>query len=166
MINIENLTIQFGDYKAVNDLSLKIPQGELFGFLGPNGAGKTTTIKGLVGSYKPTSGSINVNNYPIPSQLEKAKQYFGYVPDMDSHIPEFSGRQNLSFYAKLYGIKKQAIDQVLDQLELSEAADLKVRNYSRGMKKKLMIARETMHKPKVIYFDEPTANLMHTPPRL
>lgn len=159
MIELDNLQIRYGNFCAVNGLSLIIEQGELFGFLGPNGAGKTTTIKALTGNVTPSGGEIRVNNFRLPRELHQVKSIFGYVPDIDNHILEFTGRENLQLFARLYGVEQSETDRVLNMLELDKAANVPVRAYSKGMKKKLMIAREILHRPRVIYCDEPTANL-------
>lgn len=158
-IEIDNLVVRFGRFTAVNDLSLTVNEGELFGFLGPNGAGKTTTIKVLIGSQRPTSGTIRVAGFQIPTEFDQVKQQFGYVPDTENHIEEFTGRENLELFARLYDMPLSTVDESLARLELSEAADVVVSAYSKGMRRKLLIAREIMHRPKILYFDEPTANL-------
>ena len=158
-IEIDNLVVRFGRFTAVNELSLTVNEGELFGFLGPNGAGKTTTIRVLIGSQRPTSGKIRVAGFQIPAEFDRVKQQFGYVPDTENHIEEFTGRENLELFARLYDMPLSTVDESLAQLELSEAADVIVSAYSKGMRRKLLIAREIMHRPKILYFDEPTANL-------
>lgn len=159
MLSIQNLSITFDKFKALDNLSLSIHQGELFGFLGPNGAGKTTTIRALNGALKPTSGSIEVLGYDMPKGFEQVKPLVGYVPDTENHYEDMTGYENLALYARLYGVKTNEIDRWLAVLQLSEAAHVKVRSYSKGMKKKLLIARELLHHPKLVFFDEPTANL-------
>ena len=158
-IEIDNLVVRFGRFTAVNELSLTVKKGELFGFLGPNGAGKTTTIRVLIGSQRPTSGNIRVAGFQIPAEFDRVKQQFGYVPDTENHIEEFTGRENLELFARLYDMPLSTVDEALARLELSEAADVIVSAYSKGMRRKLLIAREIMHRPKILYFDEPTANL-------
>jgi len=159
MISIENLVIQFGAFIAVNQLNLTVKQGELFGFLGPNGAGKTTTIRVLNGALKPSAGKVLISGFDITKHLHAIKEIVGYVPDTENHYDDFTGRENLNLYAKLYGVPLKQVDEWLDRLQLTEAADVKVRGYSKGMKKKLLIARELLHQPKLVFFDEPTANL-------
>lgn len=159
MIAIENLVIQFGDFTAVNQLNLNVKQGELFGFLGPNGAGKTTTIRVLNGALKPSAGKVFISGFDITRHLHAIKEIVGYVPDTENHYDDFTGRENLNLYAKLYGVPLKQVDTWLARLQLTEAADVKVRGYSKGMKKKLLIARELLHQPKLVFFDEPTANL-------
>ncbi|MGZ0166010.1 MAG: ABC transporter ATP-binding protein [Planctomycetales bacterium] len=158
-IEIDNLVVRFGRFTAVNELSLTVNEGELFGFLGPNGAGKTTTIRVLIGSQRPSSGNIRVAGFQIPGEFDSVKQQFGYVPDTENHIEEFTGRENLELFSRLYDMPLSTVDESLAQLELSEAADVVVSAYSKGMRRKLLIAREIMHRPKILYFDEPTANL-------
>lgn len=159
MIEIDNLSIKFGDFSAVDHLSLTVQQGELFGFLGPNGAGKTTTIRALNGALRPTSGSIEVLGHAMPKGFEQVKPMMGYVPDTENHYEDMTGYENLALYAHLYGVESNEIDRWLSVLQLTEAAHVKVRSYSKGMKKKLLIARELLHAPKLVFFDEPTANL-------
>lgn len=163
MIKIENLSIQYGAFKAVDGLSFSVNKGELFGFLGPNGAGKTTTIKCLTGAINPTRGLVEIAGYVLPKHFQQVKPLVAYVPDTENHYDDFSGRENLHLYADLYGVPHSQADVWLDRLQLTEASDVKVRNYSKGMKKKLLIARALIHQPQLIFFDEPTANLdMHS----
>ncbi|MHC4877239.1 MAG: ABC transporter ATP-binding protein [Planctomycetota bacterium] len=159
MIVIDDLVVRFGRFTAVNKLSLTVGTGELFGFLGPNGAGKTTTIRVLIGGQQPAAGQVTVAGYRIPADFEKAKSHFGYVPDTENHMDEFTGRENLELFASLYGASRSHVDEALARLELTEAADISVRAYSKGMRRKLLIAREILHRPQVLYLDEPTANL-------
>ena len=151
--------VRYGDFTAVDGLSLSVRPGELFGFLGPNGAGKSTTMKVLIGVLRPSSGTVEIAGCRIPAQLEKIKPIFGYVPDTENHIEEFTGRQNLELFADLYSVSRHVVDEMLFRLELDEAADVLVRGYSKGMRKKLLLARELLHSPKILYLDEPTANL-------
>ena len=108
---------------------------------------------------KPTSGTVEVAGYRIPSQLGEVKALSGFVPDTEDHFEELSGRENLRIFAGLYRLPRKRVEEVLDRLELGEAAGLAVGRYSKGMRKKLLIAREIMHRPKVLFCDEPTANL-------
>ena len=146
-IEIDNLVVRFGRFTAVNGLSLTVNEGELFGFLGPNGAGKTTTIRVLIGSQIPTSGNVRVAGFQLPTQFDSVKQQFGYVPDTENHIEEFTGRENLELFARLYDVPLSTVDDALARLELSEASDVIVSAYSKGMRRKLLIAREIMHCP-------------------
>ena len=159
MIDIRDLTVQFGSFRAVDQLNLTVKSGELFGFLGPNGAGKTTTIRVLNGVQPPSQGRVLIDGYDIVSHFSEIKRFTSYVPDTENHYDDFTGHENLMLYANLYGVSSERVDYWLDQLQLSESAHLAVRHYSKGMKKKLLIARELLHDPKLIFFDEPTANL-------
>lgn len=159
MIKIDQLVVRYGNFTAVDGLSLSVRPGELFGFLGPNGAGKSTTMKVLIGVLRPSSGTVEIAGCRIPEHLEKIKPMFGYVPDTENHIEEFTGRQNLELFADLYSVSRRVVDETLLRLELDEAADVLVRGYSKGMRKKLLLARELLHSPKILYLDEPTANL-------
>ncbi|MBI1312423.1 ATP-binding cassette domain-containing protein [bacterium] len=159
MIEIKKLVVRFGRFTAVNELSLSVSKGELFGFLGPNGAGKTTTIRVLIGGQRPAGGRVTVAGCRIPEEFGRAKCCFGYVPDTENHMDEFTGRENLELFASLYEAPRTRVDDALARLELTEAADVAVRAYSKGMRRKLLIAREILHRPRVLYLDEPTANL-------
>jgi len=159
MIEIDQLVVRYGSFTAVDGLSLSVRPGELFGFLGPNGAGKSTTMRVLIGVRRPSSGTVRIAGCRIPEQLEKIKPIFGYVPDTENHMEEFTGRQNLELFADIYGVSRRVVDEMLVRLELDEAADVLVRGYSKGMRKKLLLARELLHSPKILYLDEPTANL-------
>lgn len=159
MIQINDLCVRFGKFMAVDHLSIDVAAGQVFGFLGPNGAGKTTTVRVLTGVLRPTSGTVHIAGYPIPSQLHRVKPLCGFVPDSEDHYEELSGRENLKIFASLYRLPVKRVDEALARLELSEAANLKVSRYSKGMQKKLLIAREILHRPKVLFCDEPTANL-------
>lgn len=159
MISIDRLTVRFGRFVAVNELSLDVPSGQILGFLGPNGAGKTTTVRVLAGVLKPSSGTVKIAGVEVPKGLQRVKELCGYVRDTEDHFDDLSGRENLRIFASLYGLPKARIDEVLERLELTEAARLAVKRYSKGMRRKLMIAREIMHRPRVLFCDEPTANL-------
>lgn len=159
MIRIEQLSVAFGSFIAVDDLSVRVPKAELFGCLGPNGAGKTTIIRVLIGNQQPTKGTVTVAGFSIPRQICAVKGEFGYVPDHENHIDELTGRENLTLFAQLYGLSHHEVEETLERLQLAESADLPVRVYSKGMRRKLLIAREIMHQPRVLYLDEPTANL-------
>lgn len=159
MIQLQGLTICYGSFVAVDGLDLEIPRGCLFGLLGPNGAGKTTTIRVLIGQRQPTAGTASVAGLDVVRHWAQVKPLFGYVPDRENHFEEFSGRRNLQLFAGLYRAPMERIDECLRLVELSEAADLPVRGYSLGMRRKLLVARALLHKPPLLYLDEPTANL-------
>src|SRR3954464_15247302 len=159
MIRLDGLRVLYGSFAAVDGLDLEIRAGELFGLLGPNGAGKSTTIRVLIGQRRPTAGTVTVAGHDVVREWARIKPLFGYVPDRENHFEEFTGRRNLEFFAQLYGVPRRRAQDVLEMVELDEAADLVVRGYSLGMRKKLLLARALLHEPPILYLDEPTANL-------
>jgi ABC-type multidrug transport system ATPase subunit len=159
VIDIENLTLRYGSYTAVDGLSLELRRGELFGLLGPNGAGKSSTVRVLIGQRPPTEGSVRILGLDIVHDWPKIKPLFGYVPDGLNHFDEFTGRRNLLFFAGLYQVPPPRVDECLAVVELTEAADKPVGGYSLGMRRKLLLARALLHDPPILYLDEPTANL-------
>jgi ABC-type multidrug transport system ATPase subunit len=159
MIRLAGLRVLYGSFAAVDGLDLEIRSGELFGLLGPNGAGKSTTIRVLIGQRRPTGGTVTVAGLDVVHDWARIKPLFGYVPDRENHFEEFTGRRNLEFFAELYAAPRLRVRDVLKMVELDEAADLPVRGYSLGMRKKLLLARALLHEPRILYLDEPTANL-------
>jgi len=162
-IQTTNLTKRFGEVTAVDDLTVSVDSGEVFGLLGPNGAGKSTTLNMLCTIVKPTSGSAEVNSYDLRRQPDEVRKSIGIVfqdPSLDNRL---TGRENLTMHAELYGVNrslyKRKIDELLKLVELDSRADELVKNYSGGMKRRLEIARGLIHKPKVLFLDEPTIGL-------
>lgn len=158
-IEVHELTRFFNGVCAVNEISFSVDQGEVFGFLGPNGAGKTTTIRMLTGQLRPTSGWGKVMGWDVVEQREHMKPQIGVVFDCQNLYQRMSGRDNLLFYARLYGVKKSRVDEVLGLVGLDERARDKTQTYSNGMKQRLLIARGLLHEPKVLFLDEPTRGL-------
>jgi ABC-2 type transport system ATP-binding protein len=163
IIETFNLTKEFNGLKAVNNVSLKIEEGEIFGLLGPNGAGKTTFISMLCTLLKPTSGTAKVNGFDIVKEQSQVRKSIGVVfqePSLDNRL---TGRENLEMHAGLYGVpkseRKKRIEEVLELVALSDRADELVKTYSGGMKRRLEIARGLIHYPKVLFLDEPTLGL-------
>lgn len=149
--------------KAVDDVSIKVDNGEIFGFLGPNGAGKSTTIMILTTLLKPTLGAAFVAGYDVVLQAKKVREMIGYV-QQDSTVDEYlTGRENLELQARLNHIQKDSIksriDEILDLVELSDRQHDSVIAYSGGMRKRLDIAGGLLHRPKVLFLDEPTLGL-------
>jgi ABC-2 type transport system ATP-binding protein len=159
IIQLKQLSVRYGSYLAVDGLNLELYRGELFGLLGPNGAGKSSTVRVLIGQRKPTQGQATVAGFDVQRQWDDVKPLFGYVPDRDNHFDEFTGRRNLQIFAGLYRVPEARIDECFQLVELEEAANLTVKSYSMGMRKKLLLARALLHDPQVLYLDEPTANL-------
>src|SRR4051795_6352295 len=156
---LEKLTVRYGDFVAVDGLDLQLNAGELFGLLGPNGAGKSSTLRVLIGQRRPSSGRVTLAGLDVVSQWHQVKPLFGYVPDRENHFEEFTGWRNLHFFAELYGVTRRRIEECLELVELSEAAKLPVKGYSLGMRRKLLLARALLHRPRLLYLDEPSANL-------
>ena len=153
----------YGEQKAVDQLTLTIEKGEVFGLLGPNGAGKSTTILMLLGLIQPTSGTIRVNGIdPVRNPLE-VKRQVGYLPDNLGFYPQMTGLDNLLYIGSLNGLSqtkaKKLAYELLEQVGLSEAAHKKTGTYSRGMKQRLGIAEVLMKEPEIIILDEPTLGL-------
>jgi ABC-type multidrug transport system ATPase subunit len=159
ILRLCDLTVRYGAFVAVDQLSLEIRPGEVFGLLGPNGAGKSSTLRVLIGQRRPASGHVRVAGLDVVRDWQAVKPLFGYVPDRENHFEEFSGRRNLQIFAGLYGVDAARVEQCLEAVELSEAAHLPVRAYSLGMRRKLLLARGLLHRPRLLYLDEPTANL-------
>ena len=157
------LTKEFGDFKAVNGISFKVEEGEIFGFLGPNGAGKSTTMMILTTLLKPTSGRALVGGYDVMSDAKKVREKIGYV-QQEISVDEFlTGRENLYLHARINQIPrnliKSRIDDVLELVELGEKKDQASLTYSGGMRKRLDIANGLLSRPAVLFLDEPTVGL-------
>jgi ABC-2 type transport system ATP-binding protein len=163
MINTLQLTKRFGDFTAVDELSLDVPAGEVFGLLGPNGAGKTTTIKMLITLMAPTSGCATVNGLDVVKRAGDVRRTIGYVPQILSADGTLTGFENLMVFAKLYdvprGERNQRVDDALQFMGLEDSAKSMVRNYSGGMIRRLEIAQAFVHHPRVLFLDEPTVGL-------
>jgi ABC-2 type transport system ATP-binding protein len=163
LIETQALVKRYGDKVAVNNVSLEVKAGEVFGFLGPNGAGKTTTIKMIVGLLQPTSGTVRVAGYDVQTQPLLAKAVSGYVPDTPNLYAKLTGRELLRFVGDLYSLDRQRLaqrtEELLRVLDLNEAADQTIDSYSHGMQQKASLAAALMHDPKVLVLDEPTVGL-------
>jgi ABC-2 type transport system ATP-binding protein len=163
IIEVGELTKRFDEVTAVDHISFQVDRGELFGFLGPNGAGKTTTINMLIGLARPDSGTIRIGGLDCRKNPKAAQHLIGVVPDESNLYPELTGFDNLCFCAALYGMGKperQArATQLLQDFDLSKAAHRKFGGYSKGMKRKLAIAAGIVHKPQVLFLDEPTTGI-------
>lgn len=162
-ISVENLTRNFNGLVAVAGISFFVPEGELFGLLGPNGAGKTTTINMLSTLLKPTSGRAEVAGFDVTRARDAVRKSIGIVFQEPALDTKLTGLENLEFHAMLYGMGKEKrrkrIREVLALVELEDKKDVLVENYSGGMKRRLEIARGLVHRPKVLFLDEPTLGL-------
>ncbi len=159
ILRLHQLTVRYGRFVAVDHLDLELHQGELFGLLGPNGAGKSSTLRVLIGQRQPSGGQVTVLGRDVVRDWHAVKPLFGYVPDRENHFEEFTGRRNLQLFAGLYRVNSDRIQECLELVELDEVADLVVRGYSLGMRRKLLLARALLHRPRLLYLDEPSANL-------
>ncbi|MBW2251440.1 MAG: ABC transporter ATP-binding protein [Deltaproteobacteria bacterium] len=158
-MEVHNLARDYDGLRAVDGISFSVEPGEIFGFLGPNGAGKTTTIKMLTGQLRPTSGEAQVMGCDVVEERDQLKPQIGVAFDNQNLYERLSGRENLRFYARLYRIRNERVEEVLSQVGLTDRARDKVKTYSNGMKQRLIIARALLHKPKVLFLDEPTRGL-------
>ena len=163
MINIKSLAKRYGNLVAVDNLTLDIEENEIFGLLGSNGAGKTTTIHMLATLLKPTSGTATVNGYDIVRQPAKVRESIGIVFQAPSSDDMLTGHENLYVHSLLYSvprdIRKKRIDEVLELVGLLDRKNDRVKTYSGGMRRRLEIARGLLHKPRVMFLDEPTLGL-------
>jgi ABC-2 type transport system ATP-binding protein len=157
------LTRRFGALRAVDALDLAVRDGEVFGLLGRNGAGKTTLIKMLTTLLPPTAGSATVDGFDVAREPARVRAIIGYVPQALSADGELTGRENLLVFTRLYdipsGLRRQRIDEGLVFMGLADAADRLVATYSGGMIRRLEIAQSMLHRPKVLFLDEPTVGL-------
>jgi ABC-2 type transport system ATP-binding protein len=163
MIRIESVTKLYGPKVAVQDLTLRVPPGELFAFLGPNGAGKTTTIKMLCGLLFPTSGSVAVGGFDLRTQGDVARALISYVPDQPFLYEKLTGREFLQFTADLYAMPRARaaakISEVIELFHLEEFVDDLTERYSHGMRQRTVFAAALVHEPKLLIADEPTVGL-------
>jgi ABC-2 type transport system ATP-binding protein len=162
-IEVANLTKKYDEVVAVNSISFRVGNGELFGFLGPNGAGKTTTINLLTGLARLYAGTIKIGGVDCTGNPKAAQHLVGTVPDESNLYPELTGFENLCFCAALYGMRKNERQvrarELLDTFGLAEAANRKFAGYSKGMKRKLTFAAGIIHRPPILFLDEPTTGI-------
>ena len=162
-IEMQNLHKRFGDLQAVQGVSLTAQAGEILGLLGPNGAGKSTIISMLSGLLTPTEGDALVMGHSIRREPEAAKAYLGVVPQDIALYPDLSARENLLFWAKMYGLRgaalKRRVDEVLEIIGLADRQKGRVDKFSGGMKRRVNIGAALLHKPQVVIMDEPTVGI-------
>ena len=165
MIDTKNLTRKFGNLTAVDNLTLRVEDGEVFGFLGPNGAGKTTTVRMLCCLIGKTSGEATIGNYTIDKEEDclRIRKMVGFLPENVGLYDSLSAYRNLDFYGQLYEVpeskRKENIERLLKLLGIWERREDAAGTFSKGMKQKLAIARALIHDPQLLFLDEPTANL-------
>lgn len=163
VIQVDELTKRFGDFIAVNKISFKVEKGEIFGFLGANGAGKTTAIRMLCGLSIPSSGTSTVAGFNVYRQTEHIKQNIGYMSQKFSLYEDLTVKENIRFYAGIYGMSRQAIKEkmsiLLEQLKLTDEENSLVRSLPLGWKQKLAFSVAILHEPKIVFLDEPTGGV-------
>lgn len=163
IIKAQNLKKSFGSIEAVKGVSFHVKEGEIYGFLGPNGAGKTTTISMVTGLLKPDSGRALINGLDIWLEPKRVKSLIGVVPQETAIYEELSARDNLSFWGGLYGLSgrelRSHVDFILSRVGLSDRARGQVKKFSGGMKRRLNLAMGLIHKPRILFLDEPTVGI-------
>jgi ABC-2 type transport system ATP-binding protein len=163
ILEARNLVKKYGDFTAVNGISFEIKEGEIFSLLGPNGAGKTTTISMLSTLYVPTSGEATVGGHSITKEPMAVRNLIGVVPQDLALYEDLTARENLSFWGQMYGLSGKTlnsrIDEVLEQIDLTDKARDRVKTYSGGMKRRVNIGVGLLHKPKLLFMDEPTVGI-------
>jgi lipooligosaccharide transport system ATP-binding protein len=162
-IRLRGVTKRFGDITAVDGLDLDVPEGTCVGLLGPNGAGKSTTMKMLTAQAIPDAGELQVLGFEVPADSKQARALCGVVPQLDNLDVELTARQNLAVFARLYRVprteRRAAVDRALEIANLTERADTPVDKLSGGMRRRLLIARGLVHRPRLLLLDEPTVGL-------
>ncbi len=163
ILEVSQLTKYYGDFAAVKSVSFDIQEGEIFSLLGPNGAGKTTTISMLSTLYTPTSGDARVGGFSIRKEPMAVRGIIGVVPQELALYEDLSARENLSFWGQMYSLSgkalKERIEQVLKQIGLSERANQRISAYSGGMKRRVNIGVGLLHRPRLLFMDEPTVGI-------
>ncbi|WP_227375078.1 ABC transporter ATP-binding protein [Haladaptatus halobius] len=163
-IETNDLRLTYADgTRAVDDVSLTIPKGEFFGFLGPNGAGKTTAIKVLATLLRPTSGDVRVNGFDVQREARSVRESIGYMAQETSVDTELTARENIRFACEAFGVprgeRSNRIEELLDLADLADVADKRAEGFSGGMKKRLDVATALVHRPPLVFLDEPTTGL-------
>ncbi|MDY0109850.1 MAG: ABC transporter ATP-binding protein [Candidatus Krumholzibacteria bacterium] len=163
MLKVQNLSKNFGDIRAVADVSFEVVGGRIFGLLGPNGAGKTTTISMIAGLVPPAQGSIRVDGIDLAADPAAVKQRLGVVPQEIALYEDLTARENIDFWGGIYGLRGRALaarrDELLAVVGLADRAREPVRNFSGGMKRRLNLALGLVHEPKLVLLDEPTVGI-------
>ena len=163
IIEVEDLSKQYGDVRAVDGISFTVAEGEILGFLGHNGAGKTTTIRMLTGRARPTGGRALIAGHDVALHGEMVKPLINLVFEEPNLYERQTGRENMELFAKLHGARSGLVDELLERVGLGDAAGRRVKTYSSGMKQRLLVARALVNEPRVLFLDEPTRGW--TPPR-
>lgn len=162
-IEVRNLTKKFGDFVSVNNISFTVKKGEVFGFLGANGAGKSTTIRMLCGILKPTSGDAIVGGFSVMNQPEKVKRKIGYMSQKFSLYNDLTVEENINFFAGIYGIEKNILEErknwILEMADLKGRENFLTGSLPGGIKQRLALGTAVIHKPEIVFLDEPTSGV-------
>ena len=158
-VRVQNVSKNYGSLQALNDVSFEVKQGSCTGLLGPNGAGKTTLLKILTGQLEADSGFVEIMKVNPMNDLKAVHSMIAYIPDYPSVYKDLTVRQNIDFFRQLYGEPKEKINQIIEKVQLTEKADEKAKNLSKGLKQRLLIAIVLVHTPKILFLDEPTSGL-------
>jgi ABC-2 type transport system ATP-binding protein len=162
-IVVDHITKKYGDFTAVDDISFAVKRGEIFGLLGPNGAGKSTLIRMMTTLLPITSGRALINGFDVAKNPDAARRWIGVIPQALTSDIDLTVEENLSIYAKLYGVpseeRKRSIDELLETVDLSKWRNAQTKTLSGGMRRRLEIARGLVHSPKIFFLDEPTTGL-------
>lgn len=163
MIEVKNVTKKYGNFKAVDNISFKINEGEIVGLLGPNGAGKSTTMNMITGYIEPTEGEININGYDISKKPRKAKSQIGYMPEGVPLYSDLTVKEFVTYMAELKGVdrktRKEKVEKIIEQTGLKDVENKLTRNLSRGYKQRVSMAGALVGEPKILILDEPTVGL-------
>jgi ABC-2 type transport system ATP-binding protein len=163
ILEVKNLSKKYGEFAAVKGISFEIAEGEIFSLLGPNGAGKTTTISMLSTLFAPTGGEATIGGRSVTKEPMAVRNLIGVVPQDLAVYDELTGRENLVFWGQMYGLAGKAlgrrVDEVLDQIGLTDKAKQRVKTYSGGMKRRVNIGVGLLHKPRLLFMDEPTVGI-------
>jgi len=163
ILEVKNLAKNYGDFKAVKGISFDIQEGEIFSLLGPNGAGKTTTISMLSTLYVPTGGEATIGGHSITKEPMAVRSIIGVVPQEIALYDDLNARENLTFWGQMYGLTgkglKTRVEEVLEQIGLMDRAKERVKAYSGGMKRRVNIGVGLLHKPRLLFMDEPTVGI-------
>ncbi|MCL2143886.1 MAG: ABC transporter ATP-binding protein [Endomicrobia bacterium] len=162
-VEVRSLVKKYGDFKAVNDISFDIKKGEIFAFLGPNGAGKTTTVKVLTGLLKPSSGEAEILGMNVLTEMDLIKRKIGFVPDQPYVYPYLTAFEYMRTIGDIYKVpaeqQKKIIPELFEMFEIVDMSDKIIDSFSHGMKQKLVISGVLLHKPEVMFLDEPLVGL-------
>jgi len=163
VIQVDNLTKNFGDFTAVDSISFEVKKGEIFGFLGANGAGKTTAMKMLIGISKPTSGNAKVANFDVYKNTEDIKKNIGYMSQKFALYDDLTVKENITFFGGIYGLSRKIIKEktalLIEELNLQEVSNQLVGSLPLGWKQKISFSVALLHNPKIVFLDEPTGGV-------